>query len=62
MREEPRYEPRHSRPSGSGLFTSREDDRDRDRDRDREYGREREPERDRRRAGGDDLDVPDFMR
>ncbi|MGO3009470.1 cell division protein FtsZ [Corynebacterium casei] len=62
VREEPRYEPRHSRPSGSGLFTSREDDRDRDRDRDREYGRERELERDRRRAGGDDLDVPDFMR
>lgn len=58
VREEPRYEPRHSRPSGSGLFTSREDERGRDRD----YGREREPERDRRRAGGDDLDVPDFMR
>lgn len=56
VREEPRYEPRHSRPSGSGLFTSREDERGRD------YGREREPERDRRRAGGDDLDVPDFMR
>ena len=56
VREEPRYEPRHSRQSGSGLFTTREDSRDRDRD----YGRE--PERDRRRAGGDDLDVPDFMR
>ncbi|APT82307.1 cell division protein FtsZ [Corynebacterium ammoniagenes] len=57
-REEPRYEPRHSRPSGSGLFTSREEERERGRD----YGREREPDRDRRRAGGDDLDVPDFMR
>ncbi|MDY3127817.1 MAG: cell division protein FtsZ [Corynebacterium sp.] len=51
------YEPRHSRNNGSGLFTSRENDFDAS----RESGRECDFGRD-RRFGGDDLDIPDFMR